>query len=78
MGEAELVMQCARANNKQKKANFCQIMEKYGTTPPRQVQGQLKLRLEYLVKHMADASIPNTRLCAKAKISSNVCLIQGI
>ena len=37
----------------------------------------LKFKFECLIKHMADAHIPNTRLCAKSQINSNLLLMEG-
>ena len=65
MEATELVMQCARANqkkqHKQKPILFCQIW-KYGTTPTKNVQGQLKLKWACLIKHLADAELPNAMI----------------
>ena len=64
MEATELVMQFAMANEKhnQKPILFCQIWE-YGTTPTKNVQGQLKLKWACLIKHMADADIQNLQGC---------------
>jgi hypothetical protein len=86
MEATELVMQCARANQKKQHKHkpilFSQIWE-YGTTPTNNVQGQLKLKWACLIKHLADAELPkckdpNARVSAKAKIHSNLSLLEGI
>ena len=65
MEATELVMQCARANQKKQHKHkpilFSQIWE-YGTTPTNNVQGQLKLKWACLIKHLADAELPNARI----------------
>ena len=74
MEATELVMQCARANRKQKQQLVFVKEWKYGRTPTNMVQGQLKLQFECLTKHMADADIPNTNtsLSAKSSIGENI------
>ncbi len=39
------------------------------------MQGQLKLNLQCLLKHMAEACVPNSRRGANSKPISNLCLI---
>ena len=78
MAATELVMQCARANKKNNtnKSQYCFV--KYGnigTTPTKNVQGQLKFKWACLIKHLADADIPNARLNAKSKLNFNLCLL---
>ena len=50
----------------------------YGATPTMHVQGQIKFKWACLIKHLADADIPNARLSAKSKLNSNMCLLEGI
>ncbi len=76
MAATELVMQCARANKNTNKSQYCFV--KYGnigTTPTKNVQGQLKFKWACLIKHLADADIRNARLSAKSKLNSNMCLL---
>ncbi len=63
MEATELVMQCAipHEQHKQKPILFCQIW-KYGTTHTKNVQGQLKLKWACLIKHLADADIPDAMI----------------
>ena len=49
------------SKHNQKPILVCQIWE-YGTTPTKNVQGQPKLKWACLIKHMADADIPNARI----------------
>ena len=60
-------------NKKQKQLVFVKEW-KYGRTPTNMVQAQVKLKLECLSKHVADADIPNTNtsLSAKSSIGDNI------
>ena len=53
--------QSKKKKHKQKPILVCQIWE-YGTTPTKNVQGQLKLKWAFLIKHLADADITHARI----------------
>ena len=70
---------CKGKSSTQTKASLVFVKYgKYGATPTMHVQGQIKFKWACLIKHLADADIPNARLSAKPKLNSNLCFLESI
>ena len=65
MEATELVMQCARANPKNNTNTSQSCFLKYGNMeqhPPIMCKANSKLKWACLIKHLADAELPNARI----------------
>ena len=73
------IAMCKGKSSTQTKASLVFVKYgKYGATPTMHVQGQIKFKWACLIKHLADADIPNARLSAKPKLNSNLCFLESI